>query len=498
MTHEGLPTARRTMLLVGGGVGLANTAGGAVVAVFLTWVLPGRPHHGDHGHQILLNLWAFAGLVVAAFFVGWWATERLFRPISAWLVAGRDPTPDECAATLRHPMRQAALHTGIWLAALPVFVLLNYHFSPRLTGDIAAGIVLASESAFALSYLLVERIERPLAARALAVSAPSTPGPGVSQRVFIAWALGSGVPLFGLALYASSRGPGDPPLSATPLVFLVGLGLISGALVIKLAATAIADPLAAVTAALAEVERGRLDVSVPVYDASEIGRLQRGFNAMVEGLRERQRLEDIFGRQVGPDVAQQALARGVELGGEEVDVAVLFVDVIGSTALTADGRPHEVVAALNAFFGVVVEVVGAAGGFVNKFEGDAAMCVFGAPVPREDAATCALSAARALAERLAGAGGLTAAVGVSAGPVIAGNIGAAERFEYTVIGDPVNEAARLTELAKTMPSRVLASATLLGRADPVEVGHWVVGDEVLLRGRPEPTRLAEPVALRVA
>src|SRR5581483_8377499 len=128
--------------------------------------------------------------------------------------------------------------------------------------------------------------------------------------------------------------------------------------------------------------------------------------------------------QVGLHVAQQAIERGVHLGGEQVEAAMLFVDVIGSTELAASRPPAAVVSALNAFFAVVVEVVDRAGGFVNKFEGDAALCVFGAPVPRDDAATCALLAARLLHERLRDVRGLSAAIGVSAGTVVAGNVGA--------------------------------------------------------------------------
>ena len=91
--------------------------------------------------------------------------------------------------------------------------------------------------------------------------------------------------------------------------------------------------------------------------------------------------------------------------------------------------------------------------------------MFGAPLPDPDAASHALAAARELGERLAASlGAVKAGIGVSAGRVVAGNIGAAKRFEYTVIGDPVNEAARLTELAKTRPERVLASAAALGAA----------------------------------
>ncbi len=75
---------------------------------------------------------------------------------------------------------------------------------------------------------------------------------------------------------------------------------------------------------------------------------------------------------------------------------------------------------------------------------------------------------------------------------MAGNVGAAKRFEYTVIGDPVNEAARLTELAKANPGSVLASAAALAQAAGGEAGLWVTQDHLRLRGRSAPTTVAAP------
>jgi adenylate cyclase len=244
---------------------------------------------------------------------------------------------------------------------------------------------------------------------------------------------------------------------------------------------------------VARVERGDLDVEVPVYDGSELGLLQAGFNSMVAGLRDRERVKDLFGRYVGRDVVDGALERGIALGGEVRNVAVLFVDIVGSTAIVSSRPPTDVVALLNAFFAVVVDVIAQHKGWVNKFQGDAALAVFGAPVPLRQVSACALAAARVLAERLqAEVPQVQAAIGVSAGRAVAGNIGDQRRFEYTVIGDPVHEAARLTELAKSIPGGVVASASAVETAGPEEARHWRLGEQVTLRGRTEPTRLATP------
>ena len=125
--------------------------------------------------------------------------------------------------------------------------------------------------------------------------------------------------------------------------------------------------------------------------------------------------------------------------------------------------------------------------------------MFGAPAEQPDHASRALAVARELRTRLdAEAGGLDAAIGVAGGTAVAGYIGAETRFEYTVVGDPVNEAARLTEIAKRHHGRLLASGDTLLAADPEEAARWCFDGEVVLRGRATSTRLAVPVTARVA
>lgn len=197
-------------------------------------------------------------------------------------------------------------------------------------------------------------------------------------------------------------------------------------------------------------------------------------------------------------MARRALEHGTELGGQERDVAVLFVDLIGSTQLAETKPPTKVVHLLNEFFRVVVDTVGRHGGFVNKFQGDAALAIFGAPIEHPDSAGAALSAARELHDELLPVlGSAEFGIGVSAGRAIAGHIGAQARFEYTVIGDPVNEAARLTELAKLEDGHVLASAIAVSGALDAEALCWNVGEIVELRGRTAPTQLARPLNLAV-
>src|SRR5262249_55515904 len=157
-----------------------------------------------------------------------------------------------------------------------------------------------------------------------------------------------------------------------------------------------------------------------------------------------------------------AIEKGVALGGQLRDMSILFVDMIGSTTLAVRRDPSEVVELLNAFFGVIVTVVEDNHGSINRFDGDGALCTFGALEDDALHSTNALTAARELNAALRVLGArypeIQAGIGVSSGMAVAGNIGARQRVEYTVIGDPVNEASRLTDLAKGYASRVLASS----------------------------------------
>ena len=193
-------------------------------------------------------------------------------------------------------------------------------------------------------------------------------------------------------------------------------------------------------------EEGDLDAHVVAFDGTELGELQRGFNSMVAGLREREQVRDLFGRHVGREVAAAAEQQMPTLGGEERHVAVLFVDVVGSTKLVSTRPAKEVVELLNRFFTVIVEEVDRHRGLVNKFEGDAALAIFGAPVSLENPENEALAATRAVARRLKiEVPECPARIGVAAGQVVAGNVGALEPFEDTAIAGPVHFAARLAE-----------------------------------------------------
>jgi adenylate cyclase len=480
----------------GAAVGVANLVGATFVFVYTDVLL--RPVDRDVGHHVstAVEVMIFVAYLAVTVAVASVRMYRQFRVRTDWICeANPDPTDDEREQVLRLPLDVTRFNLLPWLGAAIFFSLLNVSVGETAAhiGHVGMTIVLGGLVTSALSFLLMERAMRPVFAVALGGQAnPRHVTLGVRNRLLLTWVLGSAVPLYGIAMLAFRKHFEE----AGPAVFsLAAAGMAAGLVATVVAAKTVADPLAEVRRALTRVEEGDLDVHVPVDDGGEVGRLQAGVNQMVDGLRERHRLADLFGRHVGTEVARRALVEGAGLDSEQREASALFVDIVGSTAMAEVLPPHEVVRTLNAFFGAVVAAVTAEGGWVNKFEGDGALCVFGAPATQPDHAARALRAARDLRariERLSAAHpGLDAAVGVSSGSVVAGNVGTEARYEYTIIGRPVNEAARLSELAKSRDGRVLASAGALDRAGD-EAHRWAGLGSVALRGQQAPTAIYEP------
>lgn len=469
---------------------LANVLGGVVVYVYLAFLSPNAPVEDDPTGT-LVNTIVFLSYLGGALVLGVVGSFVLTARLRRWLRREVPASARDRVDVLRTPARLVRLYGLLWGVAAVVFTALNLNDSLGQALTTGFSVALAGLTTCALCYLLVERAVRPAVAEAMRdADEPPAVVLGVRRRVLLAWALGTAVPVGGIFVGVLDL-DGGGSLGRPALLFLAAVALLVGLLAMLFTARSISDPVESVTGALARVAAGELDVNVPVYDASQIGQLQSGVNVMVAGLRERERLRDLYGRQVGPDVARLALTEGVRLGGERRVVAALFVDVVGSTRLAVEHEPEEVVRRLNEFFSVVVEAVARHGGWVNKFEGDAALCVFGAPVAQEQPAACALAAARAVADGLRPLA-LEAAVGVGYGPVVAGHVGAERRFEYTVVGDAVNVAARLSEQARDAPGRVLVDGAAVAAAGE-EAQQWEqAGEPVVLRGRTAATVLWRP------
>ena len=206
------------------------------------------------------------------------------------------------------------------------------------------------------------------------------------------------------------------------------------------------------------VAAGDYSQRLPVVQDDDLGTLTASFNRMQAGLAERQRLQAAFGTYVDPVLAARLLEQGGDVFiGERREVTVMFVDVRDFTPFAEANTAEDTVARLNALFEIVVPAVVDAGGHVNKFLGDGALAVFGAPNELADHADAAVAAAvlihRLVAERFGGA--LRIGIGINTGVVIAGTIGGGGKLEFTLIGDTVNVAARVEQLTKTTGDAII-------------------------------------------
>ncbi|WP_322937316.1 adenylate/guanylate cyclase domain-containing protein [Nocardioides bizhenqiangii] len=483
-----------------------NVLGAGVVFVVNNFAVP-APEPND-AMLVALAIGVPAYVVTAAIVGVIWGTATSLRALR-WATLGTDvvPTEKERRQALNVPLQLTMMQLALWLAGSCVFTVLAIVLQPERALATGLTVGIGALVVAGISYLLTEFTLRPVAARALADTEVNQKARfvGVGPRMVIFWAIGTAVPVVGLMIAAilAIVDEGETTLRQLAVVTLVVCTavLTFGFVLTDLNARSVVAPIMSVREALRSVEEGDLDVDVVVYDGTELGALQSGFNQMVGGLREKEKLRDLFGRHVGHEVAAAAAAvetGEVELGGESRVASVLFVDLVGSTAYASDHDAAEVVAVLNRFFGVVVDEVDRRGGLVNKFIGDAVLAIFGAPVPDEDHAASALAAAREMAIRLEeelpeiGAG-----IGVATGTVVAGNVGSESRYEYTVIGDAVNSASRLTELAKDVPGGVLATwdtvVAAVERGDADAAAQWQKCGAKVLRGRTEKTALATPV-----
>lgn len=227
-----------------------------------------------------------------------------------------------------------------------------------------------------------------------------------------------------------------------------------------------------------------------VKTGDELEDLAAGFNAMVDGLQERDKLRTTMGKYMTEAVVAHLMAGEVELGGKTLEVTILFCDLRDFTTLSEKREAQEIVGLLNEYFTDMVDCVMAEGGVVDKYIGDNIMAVFGAPVSKHDDAPRAVRAAIRMRDALAklnvrfaerGLPPLRFGIGLHTGEVVAGNIGSAKRMEYTVIGDAVNLASRLESKTKELVCDILISEATYARCKDVIDGE--AAGEIHVKGR---------------
>jgi adenylate cyclase len=442
-----------------------------------------------------------------------WGGARRVRPIIAWM-EGQGGALEAWRAAVEVP-RELTLKVG-WqpflLIGVPVsiFATIQADLHAYSAFIIFAGAAVAVAYSAILHFFSYEQFLRPVVEDIVAELPPNFTGAPVG--VPVRWKLLGALPLINVITGVVVSGlstDGSASLSDLGLDVVVAV-LVAFTISLELTVLvtrSVLQPVDRLLDATKAVGEGNLDARVPITSGDELGQLASSFNAMMEGLSEREALREAFGAYVDPEVAERVLEEGELIEGQDREVTVMILDVWNFTELSHRSSARETVAFLNELFGIAVPCVMEHGGHANKFLGDGLLAVFGAPDRRDDHADRGVAAARDVATRLAEHfGEVRFGIGVNSGPVVVGSVGGGGRLEFTVIGDPVNVAARVEHLTRetgdivlvTEATRCLLSGdafdleprgdfALKGVAEPVPIHALVLGlDESLNRVQKAP------------
>ena len=288
------------------------------------------------------------------------------------------------------------------------------------------------------------------------------------------------------------------------LFILFGLGLALSAFMALLLGRSVTKPVLTLATRVQAIEEGNYQTENPSQRKDEIGQLQNSVNNMAAGLAEKEKVRDLLGKVVSREIADELMNSHVGLGGERRRITILFSDIRNFTSLCEDSTPENILSLLNYYLSEVSSAIEEHKGVVDKYIGDAVMALFGAPVKSANDTTNALKAAlqiRENVERLNAANiannlpALHTGIGLHTGEVVAGNLGSANRLNYTVIGDPVNLASRLESLSKTYGGGIIVSEQTKNEGADFFFQEL---DLVRVKGKAQPVRIYELVGTRDA
>ncbi|WP_162460988.1 MULTISPECIES: adenylate/guanylate cyclase domain-containing protein [unclassified Mycolicibacterium] len=352
-----------------------------------------------------------------------------------------------------------------------------------------------------LRSMLTEQMMRPVLAD---ISRHVTDfGRPVRVRVGLAYRLLGTIPLIAVlagTIVAGLVGPHTIRTLAIGVGLSAAISVTIASPLLLLVTRSVTEPLRDLRRAADRVGDGDFSVRVPITSTDEIGLLATGFNAMTEGLAERERIRTAFGTYVDPAIVDHILADGGGrlAEGEEVEITALFMDVRGFTGYSEQHPAREVVAMLNRLFAAVVPIVGQHGGYVDKFIGDGLLAVFGVPQRCSDHADRALAAALDIAATLHDRDGdPDVGIGLNSGTVVAGNLGGSGRFDFTVIGDPVNVAARVESATRQTGDTILLSQHTWELLSPAARADTVGRPAVPLKGKTQTVSLYAPATTQL-
>jgi len=264
-------------------------------------------------------------------------------------------------------------------------------------------------------------------------------------------------------------------------------------------ASSVTRPVRILAAFARDIQRGDYTREVNLQQQDELGQLGKAFNNMSKGLYERDKVRNLLGKVISPEIAEELIRSDVQLGGEEKEITILFTDLRGFTGLSENRSPKEVLDFLNEYLTRMTSVIDKHGGVVDKYIGDAIMALFGAPLEFPDHATRAVACAMEMIEelqhgnaafRVKGWPQLAMGIGVHTGKVVVGNMGSKDRLNYTAIGDGVNLASRLESATKEFDVPVIVSEATMRQASAFQYREL---DLIQVKGKQQAVRIFTPI-----
>lgn len=408
------------------------------------------------GYPLLLGIWVAVVLTLRAPF----RALRRGEPLAAETLARAR------RRVINLPWHAVAVAGIGWLLCIPVFLPvllaspepLDRRVLFHLPLSVAVSALIALTHVFLVVELLTQRLLYPVffPGKDARPSRVSGAWPLSLRGRGILWAVSAGVcPIISLLLLILAPHP-DAPRNPSFALAVGALGVLFVLSSAWMVSQLVVAPVHALRHAARQLGRGDLSTHIDMPRADEFGPLIDAFNDMAEGLRDKQRIVDTFGRHVGRATAEHILQRNAGLGGTEKIITIMFVDIREFTRRCDACSPRQAVAVLNTFLTAMVEIVEHHGGIVNKFLGDGFMAVFGAADDPDHATRAVRSGCNQL-RRLRdlnrewsaeGQPALAIGIGIHTGEAVVGSIGSPQRMEYTAIGDAVNIASRVESLTK--------------------------------------------------
>lgn len=288
------------------------------------------------------------------------------------------------------------------------------------------------------------------------------------------------------------------------LLVILLVAFIVALILSQIIANTVTKPVSLLAEFTEKVNQGSFGATLALNRRDEIGHLINSFNTMSTGLEERDKVRDLLGKVVSPEIASELLGKNIELGGEEKYVTVLFSDLRGFTTLSESLPPKALLSLLNRYLSVMSECVEKEGGVIDKYIGDAIMAIYGAPLANENHADAAVRTGVAMRNALAelnsslekeGIAPLSIGIGINTGTVVAGNMGSEQRLNYSVIGDAVNLASRLESLTKFYSIDLIVSEET--KEQSTSFSYQEI-DTVKVKGKSRATRIFIPYEVEAA